>query len=94
MGLVKPEISGTSNPEIVLVRVAADALKTVFELADRLRDAGYIAEIDLDGKKTAARWTIEVGGKTPAFTLIDKAQRTGFANIDEIIKGLGAKRGS
>ncbi len=93
MGLVKPEISGASNPEIILVRAVADALKTAFELADRLRDAGYIAEIDLDGKKTAARWTVEVGSKAPVFTLIDKAQRTGFANIDEIIKGLGAKRG-
>lgn len=94
MGLVKPGAVAVSLPERVLVRVkSSDVLKPAFELAERLRQFGYIVELDLDGKKTTARWTIEVSGKPPAFALIDnvRSMRSEFKSIDELIKRLEAE---
>ncbi len=96
MGLVGPEAVAVSVPERILVRVkSGDVLKPAFELADRLRQAGYIVEIDLDGRKAAARWTIEVANKTPAFTLVDnvKSGQTDFITVNEVLKRLEAKGG-
>jgi len=94
MGMVKPEISGIPAPDTVLVRATADALKSAFDLAERLRGAGYIATIDLGGgRKAAARCTIDVSAKAPRFTLIDKTRRIAFTTIDEILKGLEVKGG-
>jgi hypothetical protein len=69
-------------------------LKTAFELAGRLRQAGYIAELDLDGRKTTAMRAIEVHLKEPIFMLIDNARqaRSEFKTIDELLKRLEAKR--
>jgi histidyl-tRNA synthetase len=93
MELVKQETITKPAPYRIMVRAeSGDVLKSVFELADRLRQAGYIAEIDLDGKKVnAARWTIEVGNKTPAFILIIKSGRVNFDSIDELLKRLEAE---
>lgn len=92
MELVKPKTLAKSAPDKILVRAeSSDVLKSAFQLADRLRQAGYIAEIDLDGKKVTARWTIEVGNKTPAFTLIDKTGRVNFVTIDELSERLEAE---
>jgi histidyl-tRNA synthetase len=94
MALVKPEIIAKPALEKILVRAeSADVMKLAFELADRLRQAGYIAEIDLDVKKATARWTIAISNKTPAFTLIDKLGRVNFNYIDELLKYLEAEGG-
>jgi len=94
IGLAKPEGLVGTAPQNVLVRAKSDdAWKSAFELAHRLRIAGYIAEIDLDSKKAATRWIIEVGSKAPAFTLIDKTQRTGLATVEEVLKRLEVKGG-
>jgi histidyl-tRNA synthetase len=95
MGLVKPEAISISVPERVLVRsLSGDALKPAFDLADRLRGIGYIVEFDLDGKKSAARWTIDVQNKPSSFTLIDnvKSLRTDFSAIGDVMKRLEIKR--
>jgi histidyl-tRNA synthetase len=95
LGLAKPEAISKSAPLKILVRAgSAGVLKSAFALADRLRRAGYIVELDLDGKKTASRWTIKVGGKPPVFTLIDniRSGRSDFKTIAELLKRLEVKR--
>jgi histidyl-tRNA synthetase len=94
MGLVKLDAIVRPAPEKILVRAgSADALKKAFELADRLRQAGYIVEIDLDGKKTIARWTIEVRREEPRFILIDnvRSARSDLKTIDGLLKRLEAE---
>ena len=92
MGLVKPEAIGAPTPERIVVRAeSSDAVKAAFETADRLRRAGYIAEIDLDGKMAGTGRTIEVGNKSPAFTLVEKSGRTNFGTLNELLKGLGRR---
>jgi len=94
MGLVKPESVIVSTPERVLVQAKSDdVLKPAFEMADSLRQAGYIAEIDLDSKKATARWTIAISNKTPAFTLVDRSGRVSFSSTDELLKYLEGKSG-
>jgi len=92
MGLVKPEAIAAPSPERIIVRPASDdAVKTAFEAADRLRQAGYIVEMDLDGKKTITGRTVEVTGKSPSFTLVEKSGRVNFGTIEGLLKGLGGK---
>jgi len=95
MGLVKPDTLGAPTPERITVRPGSvDAVKAAFETADRLRQAGYIAEIDLDGKKSTAGRTVEVALKSPSFALIDRSGRVNFNAIDELLKALEEKRAS
>jgi histidyl-tRNA synthetase len=91
--LVRPSaLSGTVLKRVVVRLKAPDALKSAFALADRLRNAGFIAEIDLDGKKSTSRWTVEVSSKPPLFTLVDnvKPERADFADIAALLKRLEA----
>jgi histidyl-tRNA synthetase len=95
--LVKPKTVAKPAPDKILVRTeSSDFLKSAFELADRLRLVGYIVEIDLDGKKTTARWTIEVRSEDSGMTLIDNVRLTrfGLKTIDEVLKRLEAKGGA
>jgi histidyl-tRNA synthetase len=95
LGLVEREALAKPALEKILVRTgSAGVLKNAFKLADRLRRAGYIVELDLDGKKTMARWTIEVGSRPPVFTLIDNVRsgRSDFKTIPELLKRLEVKR--
>jgi len=88
--LVKSDTSLTPPVKRVLVK-SSDA-KEIFKTADALRQAGYIAELDLDGQK--ADWTLEVksGG---ALTLIDKTRKkTDINSIKDVIKLLEAKGAS
>jgi histidyl-tRNA synthetase len=97
MELVKTEAIKKPAPAKILVRVeSGDALKSVFELADCLRQAGYIVEIDLDGEKTTARWTVVVSNEPPLFVLIDNIRSWRFEakTIDEVLKRLEAKGGN
>jgi histidyl-tRNA synthetase len=93
MGLVRPDtLSGKALKRVVVRLKSGDALKSAFELADRLRLSGFIAETDLGGKKAAIRWTVEVGTGPPRFTLIDNTRRgrADFNVIDELLARLEA----
>jgi histidyl-tRNA synthetase len=96
MSLVQTEAIIGLTPKRIMVRAKSDeVLKQAFELADRLRQAGYIAEIDLDGRKATARWIVEVRTKEPAFTLMDNtgSKRTDFLTIGAVLKRLEGKGG-
>jgi histidyl-tRNA synthetase len=94
MNLVKQEAISPPLPRRILIKaLAADGIKEAFKIADRLRQAGYIAELDLDGRE--ARWIVEVKSGMPPFALVDKAKsrKTNARSIDEVLKLLEAEGG-
>jgi histidyl-tRNA synthetase len=95
LNLAKIEDIVRSSPTQILVRASSTGvLKNAFKLADRLRRAGCIVELDLNGKKTTVRWTVEVSGKPPIFTLIDnvKSKRSECNTVAALLKQLELKR--
>ena len=75
-----------------MVRVKPDQPDTVkegFAIARRLREAGYITELQL-GKQSSTdlRWILDVKSKAPRFVLIDKASnKTSEAQTaDEVLE--------
>ena len=91
MNLVKPEILAKPPAQKVLVRVEKeDALKEAFSVADSLREAGYVVELDLGGQEPAdLRWTLDVKSEPPLFALYDKV-KSGKAKIQTIEEVLQA----
>jgi histidyl-tRNA synthetase len=97
MKLVNAEVFVKTAPERFLMRVKSrDTTKEAFEVADSLRQAGYIAELDLDGSEAASRWLLEVQKEAPVLTLVDlvKNKRFEASTVDEVLKlleGLGGQ---
>jgi len=94
MNLVKTKTLVKPVGQGILIRVEPgqpEALKEGFGMANRLREAGYTAEIDLGGQEpTNLRWTIDVG-KGPQFTLTDRVKNRKFEvqTTDEVLTLLG-----
>jgi len=99
MDLISPETLDGHAAERVLITNAdrqPEALKESFRLAACLRDAGYAAELDLGGAPPAeARWTVDIAGQPPTFTIIDLTSRKTSlaATADEVATTLGDDRG-
>jgi histidyl-tRNA synthetase len=97
MKLVKPEFFVKTVSERVLVRVKSGAsVKEAFKVAGSLRDAGYIAELDLGGRETGAfRWVVEVEGEAVPLSLWDsvKSRRVDVPAISELLKLLEGEGG-
>ncbi|MDD5338896.1 MAG: ATP phosphoribosyltransferase regulatory subunit [Dehalococcoidales bacterium] len=88
--LVKDET--VLQPSAARVLVKGSDPKKMFDTAAALRQAGFIAELDLDGK--SADWTLEVKG-SGALTLTDKAgKKTDYQSIEQVVKLLEAKSAS
>jgi len=90
MNLVKPELP--ANFQRVLIRTESsevEALKEGFNIASSLREAGYVAELNL-GKEELAdfRWIIDVQGKAPLLVLTDRVKQKRFElkTINEALK--------
>jgi histidyl-tRNA synthetase len=95
MGLVKAEPLAGPAPRRVLLKVPAGGnVGATFHAADALRDAGFIAVVDLSGGEAAVRWVLEVRDKAPLFMLVDNADssRTAFSSVTGVIKRLEAAR--
>jgi histidyl-tRNA synthetase len=89
MKLVKPQALAKRQPKRILVR--AGAAKDGFSTASRLREAGYMAEVELGGQKGADfDWRLEVKDKPPRFILTDQAKRRKFEakTADEVLDRL------
>jgi histidyl-tRNA synthetase len=96
MNLLKPEANaGLALPRITVRAKSRGVVREAFEMAEKLRQAGYVAELDLDGRERASRWTVELREKPPAFTLVDnkKARRTDLPTIDDVLKQLEGEGG-
>ena len=96
MNLIKPQASAGVPVERVLVVTEPAAVKEGFSVARVLREAGYVAELDLGAKGPAdRRWKLEIRAKAPAFVLTDlvKSNRFEVPTVDEIITILGKEVG-
>ncbi|MFC1930716.1 ATP phosphoribosyltransferase regulatory subunit [Chloroflexota bacterium] len=94
MNLVKPgALAESAMPRVLVKSVEDNSLKEVFSAADRLREAGYVAEIDLGGQETPdLRWLLDIRSKEPSFVLRDKVKssRVELKTIGEVLTLLEA----
>ncbi len=94
MELVKPGVA-SGVAEKILVKPEskeASSVKEAFDAASRLREAGYVAEIDLGGQEPEGqRWTLNVTGGR--FVLWDnvRSEKVEAATIGEVLKLLEAR---
>jgi len=95
MAMMKPETAASPRVQRILVRVdygEQSVIKDGFGIANRLRQAGCVAELDLGGAKAAEMdWTLEVKGGKPRFVLTDQVKSKKYeAQTDgEVLKLLG-----
>ena len=95
MNLVKPELPASSQR--VLIRIdpgEITMLKESFNIASSLREAGYVAELDLGGQEPASfRWLFDIQSKAPLFVLTDQVKQKRFElrTINEAVDILGGE---
>jgi len=82
MKLVESKIMAKPLKERVIVKIDPQAVKEALELADKLRSAGMIVELELSEEAAAGcGWRLEVQSCSPAFKLIDLSDnRTGICD--------------
>jgi len=87
---LEKEKRGESEILVKGKELAPEILATCFTVAESLRDAGHLAELDFTGRKESNyRWVILVSGKAPSpFVITDCTQRRrrDAASMAEIIK--------
>ena len=79
MRLIEPENLVPPSAGKILVKVGlkkAGDMKEAFNLANRLHEAGYPAEVYLGGSEPASlKWTVEIRSKEPHYVLTDCSSR-------------------
>jgi len=94
MNLLKPATSAQPLAQRILIKPEPEAIKQGFDMANRLREAGYVAEFKLEAQEPAnLRWMLEVRSKAPLFVLTDQVKHKRFEaqTIDEVLALLGGK---
>jgi histidyl-tRNA synthetase len=92
MSMIKPGALMKPAPERVLVRAKSNnAIRAAFQAAAGLRQAGYVAELDLDGQKHASRWMLEVGVGSLVLSDKQKSKRSELRTLEEVLARLGGK---
>jgi histidyl-tRNA synthetase len=91
--LITPKAKQTTAPEI-LVRcdaATADAIRASFELAGALREAGYMTELDFNGRQPGGRWIVAVRDKPVPFAVIDPVgnQKKEAPSVADVVKIVG-----
>jgi len=92
MNLIKPPAPAETLAKRILLRAKPnqpEAVKEVFIIASRLREAGYVAELNLGAKRPAnVEWTLDVQDKEPLFVLTNQAKHKKFKaqTADEVLK--------
>ncbi|MFC1899257.1 ATP phosphoribosyltransferase regulatory subunit [Chloroflexota bacterium] len=88
MDLIRPEDLPGSGAKRILVKVTLGTLKEGFTIADSLRSAGYVVEIDSDNlSEENQEWVLSLKSKQPWFILTDKVNRKeyGAQTISEVL---------
>jgi len=99
MNIAGPEKLADVASSGVLVRGKfdnPDVLKDAFGIAGAIREAGYVAELDLSEKAlSGSRWALDVQDKPPLFALQakDKGKRFEAGTVDEVLKLLEREGG-
>ena len=95
MNLVKPELPANSQRVLIKTKLrGVEALKESFNIASSLREAGYVAELDLGGQEPASfRWLFNIQSKAPLFVLTDQVKQKRFElrTINEAVDILGGE---
>ena len=92
MDLVKAEAPTKSPAQGILVRpkpAQPQTIKESLHIASCLREAGYVAQLDLGSREPAnVGWMLDVQAKEPPFVLTDRAKRRKFnaKTVDEVLK--------
>jgi histidyl-tRNA synthetase len=78
----------------ILVRcgkITPDSIRTSFQLAQSLRQAGYATELDFSGRQANRHWIITVQEKPPSFLVInqDRNLKKETSSIAEAVKMIG-----
>jgi histidyl-tRNA synthetase len=91
--LIQPKAKRATGPEILIRCDAgtADAIRASFELAAALRGAGYVTELDFNGRQPGGRWLIAVREKPVLFTVIDsiRNQKKEAPTVADVVKMVG-----
>jgi histidyl-tRNA synthetase len=91
MNMVKPETLAEPPAQRILIKAESsqpEAVKAGFNIAGRLREGGYVAEVYLGGQEPVnLRWTLDVQSKVPLFILTDQVnhQRFELKTADEVL---------
>ncbi len=95
MNLVKPELPANSQRVLIKTKLrGVEAWKESFNIASSLREAGYVAELDLGGQEPASfRWLFNIQSKAPLFVLTDQVKQKRFEHrtINEAVDILGGE---
>jgi len=98
MNLIEPEKLAKPVAQAISVQAKGEkAVKAAFTAAAQLREAGYVAELDLGGpKKVSLRWLLEVRIEKPFFVLRDeaKASKAEAQTTEEVIALLEEESGN
>lgn len=76
MNLVQPDVQQKAK-QLVLVKTETsmpNTIKTKLQLAQSLRDAGYVTELNFSSHHPNWRWTITVHEKPPLFMITDQIE--------------------
>jgi histidyl-tRNA synthetase len=91
--LIQPQAKLTAGQEILIRcdKATPDSIRTSFQLAQSLRQAGYVTELDFSGRQSDRRWIIAIQEKPLLFLVIDQAlnQKKEVSSITEAIKMVG-----
>ncbi|MFC2051424.1 ATP phosphoribosyltransferase regulatory subunit [Chloroflexota bacterium] len=95
MRLVRPESLAKPLAQRILIKAEPrqpEAVRQSFNIAGRIHDAGWVAEVHLGGQEPAnVRWRLDVQGKEPFFVLTDCLNHKKFEaqTTDEVLALLG-----
>ncbi|HEX75237.1 MAG TPA: ATP phosphoribosyltransferase regulatory subunit [Dehalococcoidia bacterium] len=93
MNLVQPK-AGQKTEQRILIRgetTMLDIIKSCFQLAQSLREAGYVAELDFNSRQLNWRWLVTVQEEPSPFIVIDQTrnQKGHAASVGEVINIIG-----
>ena len=91
--LIQPQTKQKAEQGVLLRcdRITPNSIRTSFQLAESIRQAGYATEFDFSGRQTNRRWIITVQEKPSTFTIIDqtKKQTKDASSTADVIKLVG-----
>ena len=93
VNFIQPKVKQTTAPRILVQcdSKTAELVRASFELAAALRGAGYVAELDFNGRQTGARWIVAVREQPVRFSVIDSSrkQKKEASTMADVVKTVG-----
>ena len=94
MNLIQPKAQQKTAQRILVSgeTTTPEIMKASFQLAQSLREAGYVTELDFSGRPPNRRWVVTVQEQPSPFIIVDQAQNqkreaSTMANVIKIIGG-------